>query len=65
MVTIPLTVVVLVVYGLWMHFQRGSLGKEGSSLRHERTMVVQNMHRANLALNTPFYPGKGLPGYGM
>jgi hypothetical protein len=48
---------------MWMSFQREMKGIEGESLKQERTMVVQSMHEANLALNTPFYPGKGLPGH--
>jgi hypothetical protein len=61
-VTIPLTLAVLMIFKLWMSFQREMKGIEGESLKQERTMVVQRMHEANLALNTPFYPGKGLPG---
>jgi membrane protein implicated in regulation of membrane protease activity len=62
-VTIPLTLAVLTIFRLWMSFQREMKGIEGESLKQERTMVVQSMHEANLALNTPFYPGKGLPGH--
>jgi len=62
-VTIPLTLAVLTIFNIWMRVQKDMKGIEVESFKQERTMVVQSMHEANLALNTPFYPGKGLPGH--
>ncbi len=61
-VTIPLTLAVIVIYRLWMGFQRDNT-KEHASLQQEKTAVVQSLHEANLALVTPFYPGMGKPGH--
>jgi hypothetical protein len=62
-VTIPVTLTVLGVYRLWIGYKNGKDKKESESLKKERGIVVQSSHEASLAQNTPFYPGKGLPGH--
>jgi hypothetical protein len=63
-VTIPLTFAVLMAWWAWMRFHSGTPGDDGESLKQERILAVQSRHEANLALNTPFYPVKGIrPGH--
>jgi len=62
-VTVPLTLAVLTVWKLWMSFHRDASEKDGESLKQERMIAVQSMHEANLALDTPFYPGRCPPGH--
>ena len=60
--TVPLTLVFLMGLKVWMSFQCDTSANDGIKLKQEKTIALQSIHEANLALNTPFYPGKGLPG---
>lgn len=53
-VTIPLTLVVLTLWKLWMSFHRET--SANNSEWQERTTAMKSMHEANLGLNTPFIP---------
>jgi hypothetical protein len=68
-VTIPLTLAVLTVWKLWItwSYHRGvAKEEEGPLLSNGKTLAVQNLDETtNLALNTPYYPGKGPTGLSL
>jgi hypothetical protein len=62
-VTIPLTLLVLSGYKIWMWRNRDKMKAGHEPLRTERVMAYQKKVNESMEMNTPFYPGKGSPGH--
>jgi hypothetical protein len=62
-VTIPLTLLVLTIWKLWMGINRYREEKRDCKpLKTDRVMAYQEKVNESMEMNTPFYPGKESPG---
>lgn len=57
-VTIPLTLIVLIVWKVWMKFVGKSM-LEDESKKEEEMVVWKGIPKAHPACNSPFYPKNG------
>lgn len=63
-VTIPLTLLILIIWKFWMGIHRNRDEKGVNDyLGTERVMAYRNKVNESMEINTPFYPGKGASGH--